>query len=200
MATEYTSSHVALAMERRYSEEQPPPDYFEIVPTAMWDEDNRNAPVISAGDVRCIDAETIPENNHDQTPVAVEAINQLHNSLQTTLAYLKNPSSYEGTHILSNSFKGFLDVVHKQEGPTLGFDRKITYKVALFIYYLTNCVYSIAAVSIQREHYTYYLVYLFIAVTGLLFEVVVIVDIVESRQCMVSSNQRRESTTRRLGN
>ena len=179
-------------MERHYLEEQPPPDYFEIVRTVTRGADNRDAPVLSAGDVRGIDAETQPVNNHDHTPAAVEAINQLHNLLQTTLAYLRNPSRYEGTHIASNSFKGFLDVIHKQEEPPLGFNKSMTYKVVLFIYYLMNCVYSIAAVSVQREHYAYYLVYLLITVTGLLFEVVVIVaDILESRNW--SSRIRGES-------
>ena len=179
-------------MERHYPEEQPPPDYFEIVRTVTGGADNRDAPVHPSGDVRGIDVDTQHVNNHDQAPAAVEAINQLHNLLQTTLAYLKNPSSYQETHIASNSFKGFLDVIHKQEEPPLGFNKNMTYKVVLFIYYLTNCVYSIAAVSIQRDHYTYHLVYLFIAVTGLLFEVVVIVvDILDSRQR--SSRIRGES-------
>ena len=183
-----TCSYVTLAMERRYSEEQPPPDYSEVVRTAMEDADNFDEPA----DVRDTDLETQPANNHDQTPAEVEATNQLDNSLQTTLAYLKNPSRYQGRHIASNSFKGFLDVVHKQEGPSLGFDRKITYKVILFIYYLTHSVYSIGAISIRCNNYAYYLVYFFIAVTGLFFEVVVIVaGILESKH--QSSHIRGES-------
>ena len=97
-----------------------------------------------------------PVSNHDLTPDEVEIMNQLHILLQATLAYLRNPSHYQGT-----CFKRFLDNINK--------------KVILLIYYLTNCVYSIAAVSIQRDHYAYYLVYFFITMTGLVFEAVTIV-------------------------
>ena len=99
----------------------------------------------------------MPVSNRDQTPDE-EAIGQLLNSLQAILAYLRNPS--RNKLIVSYSFKRLLDVVHN--------------KVILFIYYLTNCLYSVAAASIQGDHYTYYLVYFFITVVGLLFEGVVI--------------------------
>ena len=178
---------------------EPPPDYFEIVRTATEAESagNRNTTIIT-GEIRHAEAETELANNPDQIPAAgVEAISQLHNVVQTTIAYLKHPSSFEGTQNASNSCKGFLDIMAKQEKLSFGFAKTVIYKLILLIYYFTNFIYSIIALSIQGEHVAYYLAYLFIALTGLIFEAtVIVVDIRERKHLnnhIQTANQPREA-------
>ena len=165
--------------------EEAPPDYFEIVRTATEAESagNRNA------EIRDAEAETELANNPDGIPAGVEAINRLHNLVQTTIAYLKDPSSFEGTRNASNSCKGFLDIMSKQEKLAFGFAKNIIYKLLLLIYYFTNFIYSIVAVSIQGEHFAYYLGYLFISLTGLIFEATVIVVDIRERKRLNSNIQ-----------
>ena len=186
--------------------EEPPPDYFEIVNAVRYaateaeTAGNRNAAITTA-EIPAIhddaEAETELANNPDQIPAGAEFINQLHSLVQSTIAYLKHPSSFQGTQNASNSFKGFLDITSKEEKLPLGFAKKVIYKLLLLIYYSTNFIYSIIAVSIQGEHFAYYLVYLFISLTGLILEATAIVVDIQERKRQNShiqtSDQPREA-------
>ena len=189
---------------QRHNGEEPPPDYFEIVnavqtatPNAAG---NRNDATVRISAVHDAEAEAEPGNNPDQIgPAGVESIDQLHNLLQSTIAYLKHPSSFGETQNASNSFKGFLDIMLEQERLPFGFAKN----VMLLIYYLTNFIYSMIAVSIQDEHFVYYLIYLFITLTGLIFEATVIMVDIRERQHRNSriqtADQQSEAWTTDVG-
>ena len=159
-------------MQRDYGE-QPPPDYFEVVnPVQPPNEavNNHNAAVIAweaAG-------------SHDEIPVET-AVRRVYNVIQDTIKYLKHPSRFEGSPSGPNCLKGFLDVMSEQKKLPFGFTKVIIYNLILLVYYFTNFIYSIVAVSVQGDHIVHYIFYLLISLTGLLFEAVVItVDVREA--------------------
>ena len=157
-------------------QDQPPPDYFEIVndvQTASLD-DRNTAAAASSGVAGIHDVETQRPDNHDQVPATVETVRQLHNLIQDTVKYLKHPRGFEGAQNATNSYRGLLDVLYKQKKLPFGFTKIIIYKLTLLIYFLTNFIYSIAAVSVQGEHVAHYIIYVLISLTGLLFETIVI--------------------------
>ena len=169
-------------MQRDYGE-QPPPDYFEIVSstqTATGAGNSHSDTPITREETGSRDTTAERATNHDETPAAVDIISQLHNLIQDTIRYLRHPSRFEGVQNGPNSIKGFLDVMSEQKRLPFGFTKIIVYKLLLFVYYLTNFIYSVVAVSIQGDHIVHYTLYLLISLTGLLFEVIVIiVDIQE---------------------
>lgn len=81
----------------------------------------------------------------------------------------------EGVPNASNSFSGFLDIVHEQKKQPSGFVTNMTYKVGLFIYFFTNFIYSIVAVAVQKQHLAYHLIYILTSLIGLLFKIFVII-------------------------
>ena len=163
--------------------EQSPPNYFEVVSsgqTATGATNNPSVTTITGEAEGSRDATTERAPSHDETPAAVETLSRVHNLIQDTLRYLRHPSRFEGVQNGSNCFKGFLDVMHEQKKLPFGFTKIIVHKLLLLVYYLTNFIYSIVAVSIQGDHIVHYILYLLISLTGLLFEAIVItVDIRE---------------------
>lgn len=157
--------------------QSPPPTYRDVVngtptttfaPTAAADRDNTGV------DDRDSEVENESVDNDDQIQAALRVI-------LNTIDYLQHPSQFEGIENASNGFKGFIDILYELKMSPHSFSKKIICKVALLIYYFTNFIYSIVAVSVQAEHFAYYLFYLFISLTGLIFEIIVLTADVKER-------------------
>ena len=79
-----------------------------------------------------------------------------------------------GKHSASNSFSGFIDVLHENKKLPWSCRKNLIYKVGLLVYYFANFVYSIVATAIQKEQFVFYLIYVSISFTGFLFKLVVV--------------------------
>lgn len=97
----------------------------------------------------------------------------------TMFRYLRHPRRFEGRQNASNSFKGFLDVIYDERKlPWESFVKQLMYKMGLLIYYMVNFIYSVIAIGVQGDHIAYHLVYLFISLIGLAYELTdVILDV-----------------------
>ena len=77
-----------------------------------------------------------------------------------------------GTVNMSNSFNGFIDILHGQEElPWPGYVKVILYKVGSLVYYFANFVYSIVSFVTQRKSASFYITYMAISFIGLFFNV-----------------------------
>ena len=71
-----------------------------------------------------------------------------------------------GKRSASNSFKGFMDVMHKNKKLSWSFEKNTVYKAGLLAYFFFNLVYSSVATAVQQEHLAYHLVYILINIIG----------------------------------
>ena len=97
-----------------------------------------------------------------------------------------------GKHSASNSFGGFIDVLHENKKLPWSCRKNLVYKVGLLVYYFVNFIYSIVATVIQKEKFAFYLIYMSISFTGFLFKFVV-ATIHLKQQCSKSRGTEEET-------
>jgi len=124
---------------------------------------------------------------HGQNATVVEV--QVTKVQITMINYLRHPRRFVGKQNASNSFKGLLDVMYDEKKLPWSFAKKIIYKVALFIYYLVNFIYSVAAIAVQGEHIAFHLAYLFISLIGLAYEITDV--LIDTRKLMIQCKRNR---------
>ena len=102
-----------------------------------------------------------------------------------------------GTANTSNSFSGFIDILDRNEKLPCGCAKVTLYKVGLLFYYLANIIYCIVYAAIQREklkeNLSFYLVYVFISLAGLVLQIPVMIFHVK-KHCTLSNNTEEELT------
>lgn len=130
-------------------------------------------------------------------PVPIAVVDS-HTGQVTMFTYLRHPRRFEGKQNASNSFKGFLDVIYKEKKLPWSIVKKLIYKTGLLIYYLVNFIYSIIVTGVQGDHIGYHLVYLFISLIGLAYELTdVIIDIRKwVKQCKQNQIENLENQPR----
>ena len=92
------------------------------------------------------------------------------------------------------SFSGLLDILYEQRKLPQSFVRNMIYKSGLFVYYFVNFIYSTVVLAVHKEHITYHVVYIFICLTGLLFELIVIIVNVKKWLTQRSSSSVEDKT------
>ena len=86
----------------------------------------------------------------------------------TLLDYLKNPSySINSSINVTNSIKGFLDVMYYQQKLPQTFSVALIYKFNLVLFYLINFVYQVVTLLVIQENFGYYITCIIIYFTGL---------------------------------
>ena len=86
-----------------------------------------------------------------------------------------NKNLIEGFQNASNTFSGFIDIMHDKKKLPWGFAQNTIYKLGLCTYFFVNLIYSIVATLVQRDQVPYHLVYMFISLIGFVIELVVII-------------------------
>ena len=133
-------------------EDEPPPPYSDVA-TAP----EANSTVTTQITIGVLQQTGYPEGRENTT-----------NNLNTRSEGRENATNNQnaGTHNTSNSFNGFLDIMFEQRKLPSGMAKNMIYRVPLLVYYLTNFIYSIVAVAVQREHLAYHFIYMFTCLTG----------------------------------
>ena len=133
------------------------------------------------------DVATAPEANSTvNTQITIDVLQQIGylegrenttNNANTRSEGRENATNIQnaGTQNASNSFNGFLDIMFEQRKLPSGMAKNMIYRVPLLVYYLTNFIYSIVAVAVQREHLAYHFIYMFTCLTGYIFELVTLI-------------------------
>ena len=93
-----------------------------------------------------------------------------------------NENLIEGLQNASNTFSGFIDIMHDKKKLPWGFAQNTIYKLGLCTYFFVNLIYSIVATSVQRDQLPYHLLYVCISFIGFVIEFGVII-IVTTRKC-----------------
>ena len=75
----------------------------------------------------------------------------------------------------SNSFSGFIGILHENKKLPWSSRKNMMYRVGLLAYYFANFMYSIVATAIQGEHVVYHLVYIFISLFGFAVQLTVMI-------------------------
>ena len=101
-----------------------------------------------------------------------------------------------GTENASNSFSGFIDILYEKKTQPSSLMNCIAYKLGLMVYFCAHLMYPIIIVAIQREHFIYYSIYMFIASAGFACEV--IKTLLTLQKCLISSSNVKEDTTQYL--
>ena len=85
----------------------------------------------------------------------------------TLLDYLKNPSySINSSINVTNSIKGFLDVMYYQQKLPQTFSVALIYKFILVLFYLINFVYQVVTLLVIQEDFSYYIICIIISFTA----------------------------------
>ena len=98
-----------------------------------------------------------------------------------------------GVKNASNSFSGFLDVLYEQQKLPSGSIQHMIYAIGLAVYYIANFIYSIVAISVQRENLAYHLVYIIISLIGVVF--VIFATIFYVREQFIRSREMGDDDT-----
>ena len=86
----------------------------------------------------------------------------------TLLDYLKNPShSINSSMNVTNSIKGFLDVMYYQQKLPQTFSVVLLYKFNLVLFYLINFVYQVVTLLVIQDDFGYYITCIIISCAGL---------------------------------
>ena len=79
-----------------------------------------------------------------------------------------------GKRNTSNSFSGFIDVLHEKKKLPWNCGINLIYKFGLLVYFFANLVYAIVAAALQREEVVYYTIYGCISFIGCVFEIIIV--------------------------
>ena len=97
----------------------------------------------------------------------------------------------------TNTFSGFINIMHDKKKPPLRFAQNTIYKLGLCVYFFINVIYSIVATSVQRGQLPYHLMYVFISFIGFVIELGVII-IVTTRKCFPDRRDDRETRSKEI--
>ena len=97
----------------------------------------------------------------------------------------------EGKCNMSNSFSGFIDVLHENKKLPWSCDKNLIYKFVLLVYYFASVVYSITAALMKKDHIPFHIIYISISSFGLAVEIFVMAAQIK-KLCILDKNKEEE--------
>ena len=168
-------------------------------PYSLPTEGNHPPPAVIQGATSGVSTQQIRKPDHTQ---ASDTDRQADQSNRCT-GYYEDRQNHDGSstnkaHTIgienaSHSFSGLIDILYEKKTLPSSFVTNTAHELGLLAYFCAHLIYPVA---IQKEFFTYNLIYILIAAAGLAYEV--IKTLINLKECLISSSNAKDDTTQNL--